>query len=63
MEQKLIDMIKEDRELEYMLWEILYAKENGVNCDANFQIRNREVRKRKISVTSLIKSCKRHSKN
>ena len=56
MEQKLIEMIERDKELEYMLWELLYAKENNVNCSGYFKYSNGKIRKRSITVTSLIKS-------
>ncbi len=44
MDQNLIKMVEEDKELEYILKEVLFAKEKNVNSDFSFQIRSQKVK-------------------
>ena len=44
MEEALIEMIKEDKELIFLLENIKIAKTNGKNCDISFQIRSNKIK-------------------
>ena len=54
MDKDLINMIEADKELEYILKEVLFAKERNINSDFRFQVRSRKVKNRIVSVTSLM---------
>ncbi len=54
MDKDLINMIEADKELEYILKEVLFAKQKNVNSDFSFQIRSQKVKNRRVSVISLM---------
>lgn len=54
MDQNLIEMVEKDKELKYILKEVLFAKERNVNCDFHFQVRSNKVKNRRVSVITLM---------
>ena len=61
MDQKVIDMINDDKELQFFLDELLYAKEKKISCSAYLKINDGKLKKRQLSVTSLIGTYKKYS--